>query len=131
TALAGGHVDMRIGKVGSVYAQLKAGIIRVIGVMDTQRSKFVPDVPTMIEQGYKDYTWYNATGISVPKGTPSEIVDILANVIKKAVEQEDAKKKLNDLALNGYYLGPKEFTKYWKDFEKTIAPLVKEAKSQQ
>lgn len=130
TALAGGHVDLRIGKVGSAYAQLSAGIVRVIGVMDNERSKFVPEVPTLIEQGYPKYTWYNATGICAPKGTPRAIVDILAAAIKTSVERDDARKKLGEMALTGYYLGPDEFGAYWRDFEKIVKPLVKEAKSQ-
>jgi tripartite-type tricarboxylate transporter receptor subunit TctC len=128
TALAGGHTDLRIGKVGSVYAMLAGGKVRIIGVMDKQRSPFVPDVPTMIEQGYKGYTWYNATGLAVPKGTPRGIIDILSNAIKKTVDTDEAKKKLNSVALIGHFMGPDEFAAYWKEFEKMIEPLVSEAK---
>jgi tripartite-type tricarboxylate transporter receptor subunit TctC len=128
TALAGGHVDVRIGKVGSVYAMLKAGKVRIIAVMDKQRSPYCPDCRTMEEEGFKDYTWYNVTGVSVPNGTPRAIVDTLSNVIKKAVESEEAKKKLGGVALIGRYMDPDEFSAYWKDFEKIIEPLVPEAK---
>ncbi len=94
TALAGGHVDVRFGKVGSVYAMLAAGKVRIIGVMDKQRSPYCPEVKTLEEEGFKDYVWYNVTGVSAPKGTPRPIVDILSDAIKKAVDSEEAKKKL-------------------------------------
>jgi tripartite-type tricarboxylate transporter receptor subunit TctC len=68
------------------------------------------------------------TGVSAPKGTPRPIVDVLSAAIKKAVESDEAKKKLGGVALIGRYMGPDEFTAYWKDFEKTIEPLVPEAK---
>jgi len=127
-ALAGGHVDLRIGKVGSAYAMLSAGKVRIIGVMDKQRSTYCPDIKTLEEEGYKDYIWYNVTGFSVPKGTPRAIVDILSNAIKKTVDSEEAKKKLTGVALVGRFMGPDEFTTYWKDFEKIIEPLIPEAK---
>src|SRR5512146_230439 len=118
TALAGGHVDLRIGKVGSAYALAKSGKVRVIGVMDKQRSKYAPDAPTLEEQGYPDYTYYNLTGLAVPKGTPRAIVDVLSNVVKKTVDSDEAKKKLDGVALIGHYMGTDEFAAYWKNAEK-------------
>jgi tripartite-type tricarboxylate transporter receptor subunit TctC len=129
-ALAGGHVDLRIGKVGSVYAMLSAGKIRIIGVMDKQRSTYCPEVKTLEEEGYKDYVWYNVTGFSVPKGTPRAIMDVLSSAIKKTVDSEEAKKKLTGVGLVGRFMGPDEFATYWKDFEKIIEPLIPEAKRQ-
>jgi tripartite-type tricarboxylate transporter receptor subunit TctC len=128
TALAGGHADVRFGKVGSVYAMLKAGKVRIISVMDKERSPYCPDCRTMEEDGIKDYVWYNVTGVSAPKGTPRPIVDVLSAAIKKAVESGEAKTKLAGVALIGRYMGPDEFGAYWKDFEKTIEPLVPEAR---
>ena len=130
TALAGGHVDVRIGKVGSVYAMMAAGKVRIIGVMDKERSKYCPDAKTLEEEGYKDYTWYNVTGVSAPKGTPRAIVDLLSNAVKKTVDSEEAKKKLTGVALVGRFMGPDEFAAYWKDFEKIVEPLIPEAKRQ-
>lgn len=130
TALAGGHVDVRIGKVGSVYAMLKAGKVRIIGIMDKERSKYCPDVKTLEEDGYKDYTWYNMTGVSAPKGTPRGIIDILSNAIKKTVDSDESKKRLSGVALTGRFMGPDEFAAYWKELEKLFEPLISEAKKQ-
>ncbi len=130
TALAGGHVDLRIGKVGSAYALVRSGKVRVIGVMDKQRSKYAPDTPTLEEQGYPDYTYYNLTGVAAPKGTPRAIVDVLSGVVKKTVDSDEARKKLDGVALIGHYMGTDEFAAYWKNAEKTIEPLILEAKKQ-
>jgi len=130
TALAGGHVDLRVGKVGSAYAMIKAGKVRAIGVMDKQRSKFSPDTKTFEEQGYKDYIWYNATGVAVPKGTPRSIIEVLSNVIRKSIDTEDAKKKLDGVGLIGRFMGPEEYTAYKNDYEKIIEPLIREARKQ-
>ncbi|MDP1990513.1 MAG: tripartite tricarboxylate transporter substrate binding protein [Syntrophales bacterium] len=129
TALAGGHVDVRFGKVGSVYALLKAGKLRIIGIMDNKRSKFCPEVKTLEEQGFKDYKiWYNATGLSAPKGTPRATVDLISNAIKKSVDSEDSQKRLDGVGLIGRYMGPDEFSALWKDYEKVVEEFVSEAK---
>jgi len=130
-ALAGGHVDVRIGKVGSVYAMMKSGKVRIIGVTDSKRSKFAPDAATMEEQGFPGYTYYNYTGVAAPKGTPREIVDVVSRAVQKAVVSEEAKKRLDGVALTGQYMGPDEFAKFWKNAEATMEPLLLEAKKKQ
>ena len=129
TALAGGHVDMRVGKVGSAYAQLKAGSIRILAVTSTERSKFVPEVPTMIESGYPNYNWYVAAGISVSKGTPDEIVDKLAKAIRVATESDEAKGKLDNVGLVAKYLDAEGFAALWKEFDEILVPLVANARN--
>jgi len=130
TALAGGHVDVRIGKVGSVYAMLAAKKVRILAVMDKQRSPYCPEVKTLEEEGYKDYVWYNVTGISAPKGTPRPIMELVSKAVSKSVDTEEAKKRLGGVALIGRFMGPDEFRAYWKDFEKVVEPLIPEAKKQ-
>jgi tripartite-type tricarboxylate transporter receptor subunit TctC len=131
TALAGGHVDVRIGKVGSVYAMTKSGKVRVIGVTDKRRSKYAADAPTMEEQGWPGYTYYNYTGFAAPKGTPRAVVETVSRAVQKAVETEEAKKRLDGVALIGQYMAPDEFAALWKNQEATLEPLLKEAKKQQ
>jgi tripartite-type tricarboxylate transporter receptor subunit TctC len=128
TALAGGHVDMRVGKVGSAYAQLKSGAVRLLAVMSAERSKFAPDVPTMIELGFSNVNWYVAAGISVSKNTPDEIIDKLAKSIRVATETDEAKSKLDNVGLVAKYMDAKEFTALWKEFDTILVPLVADSK---
>jgi tripartite-type tricarboxylate transporter receptor subunit TctC len=51
--------------------------------------------------------------------------------VQKAVESEEAKKRLDGVALIGQFMGPEEFTALWKNMEATIEPLLREAKKQQ
>jgi len=85
----------------------------------------------MEEQGWPNYTYYNYTGFAAPKGTPRAIVDAISRVVQKAVESEEAKKRLDGVALIGQFMGPEEFTALWKNMEATIEPLLREAKKQQ
>lgn len=130
TALAGGHVDLRVGKVGSLLSMVKSGQVRILGVMDKKKSALVPDAETLETQGYKGYYWYNATGFSAPAATPKEVIDILSAAIKKTLDNEDQKKKLDELALVPMYMNPDDYSKYWADYEEIVKPLIPLAKQQ-
>ena len=54
--------------------------------MDKERSEFCPKAKAFEEQGYKDFLWYNAIGVSAPEGTPCDIEDTFSRAVKKAVE---------------------------------------------
>jgi tripartite-type tricarboxylate transporter receptor subunit TctC len=130
TALAGGHVDLRVGKVGSLLSMVKGGQVRIIGVMDKTESRLVPDAKTLEAQGYPGYYWYNATGFSAPAGTPKEIVSILSAAIKKTLAIEEQTKRLEELALMPMHMDPEEYSKYWSEYEDIVKPLVPMAKQQ-
>ncbi|HZK66312.1 MAG TPA: tripartite tricarboxylate transporter substrate binding protein, partial [Chloroflexota bacterium] len=130
TALAGGHVDLRVGKVGSLLSMVKSGQVRILGVMDKQESRLIPDAKTLEAQGYKGYYWYNATGFSAPAATPKEIINTISAAMKRALESEEHKKKLEEVALMASYMSPDEYATYWNQYEEIVKPLIPIAKQQ-
>ena len=73
--LLGGQVDLAFDTLSSSSPQIKAGKLIALGITSAQRSPVFPEVPTMIESGYKTFemtTWYALWGI---KGTPQPILD--------------------------------------------------------
>jgi tripartite-type tricarboxylate transporter receptor subunit TctC len=128
TALAGGHVDMRVGKVGSAYAQIRSGTVRLLAVMNAERSKFAPEVPTMIELGYPNSNWLVACGVLAPKDTPNKIIDKLGKAIRVATETDEAKVRLDNMGFLAKYMDTKEFASLWKEFDTIVAPLVADAR---
>ncbi len=107
--LLGGQVDLAFDTLGSSSAQIRAGKLVALGVTSAQRSSAFPDVPTMIESGYKTFdmtTWYALWGI---KGTPQPILDRMYTESVKALRDPDTQKIW---ALQGATVGaqsPKEF----------------------
>ena len=76
--LVGGQLQLMFGTPVSTASYVESGKIKVLGVTSAQRSKLVPDVPTLNEQGFKDFdvsTWY---GLLAPANTPKPIIDKLA-----------------------------------------------------
>lgn len=126
-ALAGGHVDVRFSKVGSIMAMVKSGQFRVIGIMDKEESEFYPGVKTMEAQGYKMY-FSASRGVCAPAGTPKEIVDILGAAMKKAVENPEHRQKMKEMGFAPHYMSPEQFAAYWDEQEATVKPLLEMAK---
>jgi tripartite-type tricarboxylate transporter receptor subunit TctC len=126
TALLGGHTDLYFGNVGDTYPQAKAGEVRVLGVMDDDESKFLPG-KTTFSQGIKLES-SSSRGLSAPAGTPKEIVDFLAGAIKKAIDDPEHMKKMEEQGLTVRYMDPARMEKYWADMEEQIKPLMGIAK---
>lgn len=124
TAILGGHVDLGIQMTAEVTSQYKAGALRVLGIADKVQSPFYPGVPTLESLGYKVYM-SSDQGLSVPAGTPREIVEILAGSFKKATQDPDIKKKMTDTSKNLLYLDPAQYAARWEAMEKDIDPLLK------
>ncbi len=110
--LLGGTVDLAFDGLGSSSAQIKAGKLIPLAVTSPQRSPLLPEVPTMIELGYKDFTlttWYAVWAI---KGTPQPIVDRLYNETVKVLGDADIKKAWEAAGAMAGGQSPKEFATF-------------------
>ena len=71
--------------MGSSTAFVQSGKLRALAVTSAERSKLLPDVPTMIESGFPELDLGSWQGVYVPRGTPKAIVDRLYKVTVKVV----------------------------------------------
>lgn len=98
SGLITGQVDVAFDGLGSSAQHIRAGSIRPLAVAAAERSPSFPDVPTVAEAGVPGYevsTWY---AMWAPAGTPDDIVDRMAQEIRKAL----ASPKIKELwASNG------------------------------
>ena len=78
----------------------------------------------MAQQGYPEGFFGLNLGLFVPTGTPKEVVDILSQAVKKAMETEDHKKMAQDRAMTAAYVGPEEFSANWDKMETIVKPLM-------
>ncbi len=131
TALLGGHIDACSLAAANLMPQVKSGELRMIGLMSQEESAFYPGVKTFQSQGYNVLGVGGNHGLSVPAGTPKEIVSLLSAAVKKAVETDDAKKRLTDMGLVRRYLDPVQFGAAWDELEAIVKPLLAEARKQQ
>ena len=115
TALLGGQIDVSFLNVGGLTPRVKAGQLRVLAVMDKERSKFYPDVPTSVEQGYPTVISSSTRGIVGPKGLPEPIVKKLQAVFKKAIEDPEHVEKMEKAGLAIKIMVGDEYAKYFRE----------------
>src|SRR6478752_10892093 len=111
TDLLGGRIDVMFAP-GPVVAQfVAAGQLKALGVTDTQRSKFYPDVPTVADAvpAYESVGWF---GLLAPPNTPSEIVGKLNEVIVAAMQIREFRDHLATLGAEPKPQTPEEFGRY-------------------
>lgn len=108
TALLGGHINLSLVLSGDVAAQVSAGKIRIIASVETERTPFAPEAPTLRELGY-DIKGTTHTNILVArKGTPDEVVETLHEAFKKAVDTEEFRAFTKEVGGYPAYMGYKE-----------------------
>lgn len=125
TAILGGHVEFRVDMVSDVLSHVVGGQMRVLAVLDKQPNRFFPNVTTAESQGFKVYAQPGSRIFSAPAGTPPEIVDALANAMKKVTETPELKAKADKLGFDMRYLGPADTVKYWADADLETERLMK------
>ena len=122
-AFLGNHVPVYVGSASDVIDLVKQNKIRVLGVMDSQRSTFLPDVPTFQESGY-DVVSTTARGYSAPAGMPEAVSDKLQAALKAAIENESVRSKMTDLGLETRYLDSQKYEELWTEQETTYKDLM-------
>lgn len=84
TAILGNNIDATMTQIQAVLPQHKAGKVRVLAVTSSERSEFLPDVPTLEESGY-DVETGAVYAVFGPAGMPSDVVDQLTATFEKAL----------------------------------------------
>jgi len=124
----GGNIDVSFDNVGSIVKQVQGGQVRALAVMDTQRSNFLPDVPTTVELGMPTVISSSTRGIAGPKGMDPKLVAKLQDILKKAMEDPDHIKKLDDVGLGIKVMVGAEYQKYYDELHVKAAKYTEWAK---
>jgi len=125
--ILGGQIDMGIGSVALLSRQVKSGKMRAIATTGEKRSAALPDVPTLIEQGFPGLTAYAWWGIYAPAGTPKPIVDRFHAELVKVLAQPDVRKTLNEgIGMDLVVSTPEELQKWTLDELARWGKIVKD-----
>ena len=95
--LLGGQVDFMCDQTTNTTGQIMGGKVKAFGVTSKTRVPSLPDVPTLAEQGLKDFEVVVWHGLYVPKGTPKPVVDKLISALQASVQEPDFKANLSRL----------------------------------
>jgi tripartite-type tricarboxylate transporter receptor subunit TctC len=117
TALLGGSVQLSSGSLGPAAPHIKAGTLRCLAVSAESRWPDLPDVPTMQEQGYKDFVFPTDMVLLAPAKTPPDIVAWLEKETLKVLSTPEMKERMYK---SGFVVRPKGAKDAWARVTKEI-----------
>jgi tripartite-type tricarboxylate transporter receptor subunit TctC len=121
TAILGGHVEVAFDNVGGIVKRVQSGEVRALAVMDTERSKFLPDVKTTVELGFKTVVSNSTRGVAVPKGTPANAIKAIEEAFKRAMNNPEHVKKMDDAGLALRVMVGADYAKYYAELHAKAA----------
>jgi tripartite-type tricarboxylate transporter receptor subunit TctC len=126
TDLISGRISFAFNSMPSVLPQIASGKLRALAVADTQRSRWLPDTPSMPEAGLKNFApernWY---GVVVPAGTPQPIITRLNGEMNKILDLPDVKALMDKMGAMPIGGTPVQFGKMETDETAKYARLIK------
>jgi tripartite-type tricarboxylate transporter receptor subunit TctC len=93
-AAIAGTVQLSSGVLAPAHPHIKAGKLVGLAVTGTSRWHDLPEIPTMIEAGYKDFVFDTYTALMAPAKTPPEIVRQLEKLALDILAKPDMREKL-------------------------------------
>jgi tripartite-type tricarboxylate transporter receptor subunit TctC len=123
--LLSGQLQLMFVSIPDVIAHIQAGTLRPIGITSKERSKSLPDVVPMAEQGWPEFDVRGWFGVVAPAGTPKEIVDRYNATIKAMLARPDTLQRLSNIGLDPLSSTPDEFAAFIRAEVAKWAPVVK------
>ena len=126
-ALLSGEAHMMMNAIPELLPHTKGGKLRVIGSLTEKRHPFIPDVPTLGEQGYKEFVMGNWTGIVAPAKTAPGIIHKLAIEITRIIRTPEMSQRLVEMGVDPLGGTPPEFGKLIRAETARFGKAVKES----
>jgi tripartite-type tricarboxylate transporter receptor subunit TctC len=127
TDLIAGVVPVGIDVLTAFVPYFKSGQLVPLAVTSATRSPLVPDVPSIVEAGYRKLVLDNFFGLSGPARTPGDVVARLNAACNEILAQPEIRKKMEELAITVTPATPAAFTAFVKEQVGQLGPTVKAA----
>lgn len=112
--LMAGRVQLMFDNPPSVMQHIRSGSVRALATTDAKRLATLPDLPTLNEIGMEDSqlaSWY---GFAAPRGTPRAVIDRLNASARKALQDPEVAKLLEELSAQPWGSTPGEMTEWMR-----------------
>ncbi|GGK03443.1 hypothetical protein GCM10007063_27040 [Lentibacillus kapialis] len=119
----GGHVDVLVANLGEVLSLHDNKEVKVLGVAAQERSDFMPNVPTLEEEGFEVYQ-ESSRGFIAPADTNEEAVKVLKEALDKTINNEDHIKEMNELGFGVNHESGEDYMNILKKDEQAILELT-------
>jgi tripartite-type tricarboxylate transporter receptor subunit TctC len=110
-----GHVPCYFGNLNEIIPHAGSGKLKVFAVSGETRSRQLPGVPTVAEQGYPGFRTLTWNGYVAPAGTPREIVERIAREIAAGCKDAAFAGRLEKIGVDPVCSTPAEFAQAIKE----------------
>lgn len=111
-ALQSGDIQLLSDAIPGAIGPVKSGKVRALGIADQHRSPFLPDLPTIAEQGLQGVVAVGWIGLSAPARTPEPILDRISAEVMKILAEPAVLEKFKNLAFVPARESRQEFEAY-------------------
>jgi tripartite-type tricarboxylate transporter receptor subunit TctC len=125
TDLLAGQTHFTIDGLLGLYPLIKEGKLRALGIARAERWPALPQVPTLVESGFPDFTHDAWTGVVAPAGTPPEVIDVLNRTINAGLQSAEMKENLARFSAIAKAGTPQDFAAFMRSEVPKWAELVK------
>jgi tripartite-type tricarboxylate transporter receptor subunit TctC len=112
TDTVAGHIEIYFGAMVSTIPHVKSGRLRALAMTSAQRSAAAKEIPTLQEQGLKDFETGSWFGLSVAAGTPRDIVMKLHGETVRALAAPDIRNRMQPEGAEFIGNTPEQFAAY-------------------
>ena len=125
-----GRTSFYMAPINTAVGQLKEGKLLALGVSTKHRADVLPDVPTLAEQGLKDFDISLWFGMWAPAATPAPIVQKLNAEVAAILQKPEVREQFAKLGIGPVPMKPEEFAKFVRSEIANYQRIVKDANIQ-
>ena len=124
------HADILSGRVSAMFdssmlQHIEAGRVRALGVTSSKRLDLLPDLPTIAEQGFPDYSAAAFYGLVAPRETPPAVIEKIAADLRSVLQLPEVRSRMQDMTFLAGDTTPASFGVFMQDEAARWGDLVK------
>lgn len=112
TDLMGGQVQFMAESIPQAANYHKQGKVKALAVTSKQRNPALPDIPTVMETGIKNFEVVGFYGFLAPAGTPKDVVTRLSDAFKQVLESPDIRNRMVTQGADPAFMGSDDFARF-------------------
>jgi len=127
TDIIGGQIPVMFDGEPAVLPFIKSGKLRGLGIASIPRSRFLPQLPTIAEQGYPNFEAIGWSGLVAPAKTPPQILDKIHAEVVRILQTPDVQERLTSLAFTPVGNSRDEYAAYIKSEIAKWSKVIKDS----
>jgi tripartite-type tricarboxylate transporter receptor subunit TctC len=127
TDIIGGRISMMFVDITASLTQINAGALRALAVTTAERSKLLPNLPSMQEAGVAEFDITSWNGIFAPARTPADVVGRLSRELTAIATDPAIVKRLADIGFDAFPQTPEELGTFVRAQLANWSRMIREA----